>query len=375
MGPPLRSTFRAGAALLACAALAAVAAPASAAPLFGVHVQRVSEFESARMKAGRVGYVRKVFQWREVQPERDSGYRWDRYDSFMLGMALHGIPVLPVILGTPDFAAGSAGKQPRGREDVEAYTRWVRALVDRYGNGGTLWRDFPVIPAQPVTHWQVWNEPNLQHFWAGKLEPGRYARFLALSRRAITNGDPDAKIVLAGMPETKQGLPMSTYLKGLYRVKGFAKLVDVVTAHNYAPTAERAIEVLELERRIMDRNGSRGTPIWVTELGWASAGPRDHPLVKDPALQAKLLTRSFRLLSRRSRDLGIGAVFWYDWRDRGTAPGEPDHFSYHTGLFRANREPKPAWQAFTDFVGGDPGDGRVPPGLGDLGLTPGLDGL
>jgi hypothetical protein len=91
--------------------------------------------------------------------------------------------------------------------------------------------------------------------------------------------------------------------------------------------------------------------------------------VKNPAEQAKLLTRSFTLLKQNAGRLNLGPLFWFNWRDpRATTTNEPDHFSRHTGLFTRDRVPKPAWLAFADIAGGVPGSGPIPPGTADLGL-------
>lgn len=319
------------------------------------------------MANGGVTYVRRVFNWREVQPREDGAYDWTKYDRFMQRAALHGITVLPIIVGSPSYVTKFAGKQPRTAADLQRFSSFVTALVDRYGNDGSFWQLGALLPTAEVTWWQVWNEPNLQNFWAGELRPDRYVSFLARTRAAIKRGDPSAKIVTAGMPETKDNLPMSQYLRGMYRDKRFEGLADAVAVHSYARNAAGVEAVIELQRRIMRQAGDAKTPVWVTEMGWASSGP-SGALVKDEEGQARLLTQTFDRLSRDRSKLNLGPTFWYDWRDARVASGVSGHFSQFTGLFERDREPKPSWSAFVRFTGGDPGSGAIPPGGSDLGL-------
>jgi hypothetical protein len=366
----MRRGIRAGACALAATALLAIAPgmASAASPVFGIHTQRLNNFEATRMADGGASWVRTVFEWRDVQPEKDGPYNWSKFDAVILHAALHGMTVLPVVIGTPDYIAKTPGRQPRTQADLHRFQLFLDALVHRYGNGGDFWDALPLIPYTPVTHWQVWNEPNLHTYWAGELKPKAFAKFLSIARDAITSADPLAKIVLAGMPETKAGLPMSTYLKGLYKVKGFAQDIDAVAAHSYAANAKGALATMRKERRVMDENGDPDKPLWVTEIGWASAGPKNHPLVRNEKGQARLLTDSFNLLEADANKLRLGPIFWFNWRDDPAPEGAPDHFSRHTGLFTADRKPKPAWAAFAKEAGGDPGSGQILPGTGDLGL-------
>ena len=364
----MRRGTKAGACALAVMAVSAIApGTVSAALSFGIHTQRLNNFEATRMARGGATSIRTVFQWRDVQPRKDGAYNWSKYDAVVFHAAVHGMTVLPVVIGSPEYIAKSPSRQPRGPEDLRRYQRFLDALVSRYGNEGDFWRT-RLIPYTPVTSWQIWNEPNLHTYWAGELKPASYARFLSLSRDAIVAADPQAKIVLAGMPETKEGLPMSTYLKGLYKVKGFASDVDAVAAHSYATNAKGVLRTMQIERKVMNRNGDQDKPLWVTEIGWASAGPANSPLVRSEKGQARLLTASFRLLASHARKLGIGPVYWFNWRDDKGVVGAPDHFSRHAGLFTSDRKPKPAWGEFAKITGGDPGVGQIPPGTRDLGL-------
>ncbi len=355
---------------LAIVALALVPSTAAAqAPSFGVHSQAISDFEADRMERGGIRSLRMTFQWARVQPTQDGPYDWDFYDRVMTRTAAHGIDVLPILIGSPAYAAPIGSQQPTTKEDKRRFEAFTTAVAARYGNRGSFWRANPSLPAKPITAWQVWNEPNLRNFWLPRPRPRSYVRFLDSTRAAVRRGDPNAAIVLAGMPETKRSLPMSEFLTRMYQIKGFRRLFDAVAVHSYSTDAKGVVAVAEKQRRVMAKAGDAETPIWITELGWGSDGPAGHPLVKTEAVQASLLKRSFELLRESARRLSLQRVYWYDFRDLKVAPGTPDAFFHHTGLFKRDRTPKPAWAAFTGSVGGSPGSGPIPPNTTDLGLN------
>lgn len=369
---PITDGRGAGLALLLLALAVSALVPSTAAargPSFGVHSQAVSEFEADRMEQGGIRSMRMTFQWRRVQPVEDGPYDWGLYDRALTRTASHGIDVLPIIVGSPAYAAPLGSQQPTSKPDKQRFESFVTALVRRYGNNGSFWRANPSLPAMPIKAWQVWNEPNLRNFWLPRPRPRSYVRFLDSTRDAIRRADPNAAIVLAGMPETKRSLPMSEFLGRMYKIKGFKRLVDAVAVHSYSTDAEGVIDVAEKQRKVMRKAGDSETPIWITELGWGSDGPAGHPLVKSRADQASLLLESFGLLRANAERLNLQRVYWYDFRDLNVAPGTPDAFFHHTGLFERDRTPKPAWAAFTGFVGGSPGSGPIPPNTTDLGLN------
>ena len=106
----------------------------------------------------------------------------------------------------------------------------------RYGPDGDFWAEHQDevssgrLRYNPITDWQVWNEPNLSPFWT-RAEPDakEYARLLTITDEAIKAEDPDARTVLAGMLERLDApLPMSEFLADVYRVKGIGEHFDVL---------------------------------------------------------------------------------------------------------------------------------------------------
>jgi len=82
--------------------------------------------------------------------------------------------------------------------DLEAYRRFVTALVERYDGDGK--DDMPGLEI-PIKYWEVGNEPSMQSrfntFLQGSLED--YFKLLKVTYQAVKQADPEVKVVHAGM--------------------------------------------------------------------------------------------------------------------------------------------------------------------------------
>jgi hypothetical protein len=338
------------AAIAACLLLASVA---SALPrsFYGViSVETPSSAEFNRMGAGRVGTLRENFVWGVVQSGPEAGYDWSLYDSIVGQAARNGIKLLPTIYSSPRWAAATP-EHPPATSALGGFQRFVHAAAERYGHRGAFWAQNPAIPAIPITHWQIWNEPNSPSFWAPKPDAKRYVELLRVARRGIRAADPKARILLAGLfptPGTSLGVYLRRYLPQIYRAEG-RKLFDGVAVHPYNIRPKGTIEDLRDVRRIMARFNDERTPLWVTEVGWATAGP-PFPFTVNPDLQASYLRKTIRLMAQNRKRLKIGAVIWFSLRDSGSG----SVWWEHTGLFTRDGSAKPSWPAFTALTGGRP---------------------
>jgi len=330
-------------------------------PEIGVHARSIRPAEVERIAAAGLREIRTTFSWHRVQPERDGPWDWEGYDALMESSAEHGVGVIPVLIGTPRWASDSYQRQPLTKAGIAGLNEFVRLAVARYGPKGRFWRRNPDLPHRPLRAWQVWNEPNLNAFWAGRLDPRAYAELLRTVRGEILEVDPRARIVLAGMPRSVVDYPIDEYLADLYRLPGFAKLFDVAAIHGYAQDAGGLAGLISDTRALLDRNGDREKPIWITEFGWSAAGPaRDRMRVRDRVGQARELRAAVQMLRRRARPDRVEKAIWYDLRDTRKPPDEPDRFVYHTGLFDLEGRPKPAWSALAEVLGGRDGEGSIP---------------
>jgi hypothetical protein len=201
----------------ACGCLAPTPAPALAAgpsdAFFGLQGWTApSARDFSMMTRGRVGTLRVLVDG-PVGAAPDSP-RWAPYDAMMAGAARERIAVLPVLLGRP--AGGHRFKYPRPRTERMAWSDFVGSIAERYGRGGTFWRGHPELPSVPLTAYQVWNEPNLPVYWRPAVNAAAYLRLVRLTRARLRATDPRASIVLAGLPDSRLGVPMLDYVRAIY---------------------------------------------------------------------------------------------------------------------------------------------------------------
>jgi hypothetical protein len=147
------------------------------------------------------------------------------------------------------------------------------------------------------------------------------------------------------------------FVAQLYDERGAEDDFDAVGLHPYGESARDPLRIAERVRKEIDEAGGKRRPIWITEIGWGSAGEADrpnHPLVASEPGQARLLGRSFGRLADAAGRLRLGALLWYSWLDLRpfTNPGSWDS---HAGLFTLAGRKKPAWNAFAKAAGGRSG--------------------
>lgn len=111
---------------------------------------------------------------------------------------------------------------------------------------GSFWRENRTVPYRPVTDWQVWNEPNYPAYWDGRPNARQYVSLVQRTRSALRSRDRRAKVLLAGMPNSKtpRSVSASRFLRQIYRVRGARAAFDGVGVHPYARDARGVLRAL-----------------------------------------------------------------------------------------------------------------------------------
>ena len=331
------------AALLLALAASAAARPPSEPPrgFFGVVPQGpLGAADFARMR-GVVGTLRVPVYWPEVEP-RAGEFDFGGLDATVTAAAEAGVRVLPFVYGTPSWLASEPTRPPLSAAGRRAWAGFLRALVGRYGRGGTLWQGAPA--RLPIRMWQVWNEPNFLLFWRPRPSPAGYARLLAVSARAIRAVDPRALVVAAGVAPVEGGMLPWVYLRRLLAIRGVGRSVDVVAVHPYAYRLADVAYQVRLARRAMARAGLARLPLLVSEVGVASRTRTASGFDRGARGQAVFLRRAYRMLLRQRRHWHIAGVDWYAWQD-GPLPDPHCVFCQYAGLLDRAGTPKPSWWA------------------------------
>ena len=258
--------------------------------------------------------------------------------------------------------AGARGSPPWINRDIhhppityagrQAYYRFVSAVVERYGPTGGFWRALPRGSAGAAArHFQIWNEPNLPNWWNDRADPAEYAHLLKGAARAARLASPEAEIVMAGIPETRNSrvISIASFLRGVYRVPGAREAFDYAAVHPYARTPAGVLDLVEHTRSIMNASGDRNKKIWVTEFGWATGG--GHPdFSVSFARQALYLRQTYGALISRRASLGVRGALWYLFRDSSDLRDSLGGWQARTGLRTSSGEAKPAWRSLVDIA-------------------------
>jgi polysaccharide biosynthesis protein PslG len=374
LAPHLFAVALAAAALLSLSAAASAAAARHVPPRFLGTVADGPLFDEAAlsaagtslereldlMVAAGVESVRLSFYWAPMQPYAS----WDQVspaerprfrggagvptdfeatDRIVQLAAERGLALLPVVLRAPDWAARFPGQWASPPADPRTYAAFVRALAERYGRGGSFWRERPRLRRLPLTEWQIWNEPTMQSFWLTQPFASDYVALLRATRRALDQADRRARIVLAGLVYESWDA-----LDKVYRAGG-RRWFDALALHPFTRRPDDVLRIVERNRTVMARHRDGGKPIYLSELSWPSSRgriPVRYGYETDERGQARRLTAALRLLAANRRRLGLRRVYWYTWLTRETHPDYPFDYAGLRRLQPARVRSKPALGAY-----------------------------
>jgi hypothetical protein len=329
---------------------------------FGVNIHAPEnehlEFALDRVAAAGIGWVRIDFVWAAVEPEPGIE-RWRAYDAIVAAARARGVHVLALVAYTPAWATD--GPEISGvPRDASDWSDFCYRAASRY--------------REDITHWEIWNEPNLERFWSGNRSD-YVERILLPAATAIRAANADARIGGPALSHsTAEGRDWIGWLIEVLTRAGDE--LDFLTHHAYdledpagvfrrlagetpfggdpsrwgeAPPSLREV----LAHLAFDRS------VWLTETGWVTTR-------LDESLQADHYRRFLDLwLGGGARPAWPARVFFYELEDSR----DPRFAKY--GLLRVSGKRKPAYRVLREFVAayapppeeGDPP--TVPPGPGE----------
>lgn len=284
--------------------------------------------QSAGIQAARID-----FNWDMINPEQDR-WEWQDYDAMVQIVRSHKLDILG-ILDYSSWWSSSAQSSNDWRvrlysepRSVYEYAAYVYQVVSHFKND--------------VHAWEIWNEPNTVGFWKPQPNAAHYTELLKEAYLAVKYADPTATVLFGGLSgngvegDDPSGFA-SNYIAAAYAA-GARDYFDVMSIHPYMlPNSgidtERA--KIAATRAVLDQQGDKSVPIWVTEIGVPGGAPwwATAPLQSDEQVAAWLQQVYTRLW-----DL-TPAIFWYDLQDQGIGDTVEQHF----GLLRLDFSPKPAF--------------------------------
>ena len=337
--------------------------PTGLSPHFGVaYGERLSWMEQDELDATLddavamgITWIRIDLSWRSIERAGPGDWHWTRSDRVIAAAEQRGLAVLPILTYTPDWAKAPGctafGCPPA---DPTQFVSFARTAVERYQDR--------------IDVWEVWNEPNLVHFWV-QPDSAHYADLLRRTTAGIHEVDPGATVMFGGIAAlegSSKAIPPRRFLDEVCSLGG-CKGIGAVSYHPYTfpflasqstpwDSAWSKMNDTKVSlRSILDKHGLESVRIWVTEYGAPTGGDGDVNGDGDvdtvtsetdhvtEAWQAAIASDAVRAAAANP---DVAAVFWYTNQDIPWASGAERHF----GLRREDGSKKPAWNAWSRAV-------------------------
>ncbi len=307
----------------------------------------------------------------------DPGYNWTTLDDAVREAAAAGFEVLLTIYDAPTWAEGA--DRPKRAEPGSwkpspgALGEFAHALARRYD--GSFPDPAALGNALPtVSHFEAWNEPNLDFYlapqWEGESNPGPglYRSLLNHFFAAVKSVQPRATVVGGSLapfgdePGGERTRPV-LFLRTLLCLKG-GKLApvacpepahfDVLSDHPIAvgpptqsatspldvttPDIGRLTKVLEKAEASKRALPPGKKPLWVTEF-WYDTNPPD-PNGISLAVQARWYEQDLYLFWKQGARVAIALQI------RDAPEGKSYASTYQSGVYFLDGSPKPSAKAF-----------------------------
>lgn len=281
---------------------------------FGVNIHFVVPKEEEVDALAAVGYrvIRMDFSWGGTERKKGE-YDFSGYDKLVESMSRRGIRCLFILdYGNRLYDNGTA---PHSPEAQAAFAKWAGAAAKHFAGKGILW--------------EIWNEPNLAQFWKPKPDAEAYCRLSHATIDAIRQADPQAYI----LGPASSGFPWAFF--EVMAQRGVFGRLDAVSVHPYRQTAPETAEADYHRLRLLLDRASPNKHLRILSGEWGySTGWKNLTEEK----QSQYIVRQW--LFNMSHDVGLS--IWYDWKDDGSDPKEPEH---HFGSVYRDLKLKPSAKA------------------------------
>ncbi|MFC7446468.1 beta-xylosidase [Rhodococcus daqingensis] len=277
--------------------------------------------------------IRVDIDWSVIEPTR--GRRdWSNTDRVVNSIVAHGLCPLGLVGFTPIWARPQAGWVSDSHyipRDAGLFADFARAAAVRY-------RD-------RISLWEIWNEPNIVHFFRPAPNVDQYGQLLRAGYEAIKSVQRNSFILAGGLaPAADNGTDIApvTFIQRLYQI-GANRYFDAFAMHPYTypalpndPTTASwsAAQKMWQMRDVMVAGGDAGKQMWITEFG---APTGTHPTAVTEAVQAE----SIAIALNAAREAPwIGPIYLYSIRDTGPNPADREQ---NFGLLRHDFSEKLAY--------------------------------
>ena len=292
---------------------------------------------------------RSSFRWDNIEPVQGTR-NWSYMDAAVTACQLAGTLPMFTFFGSPQWANGDPNPltvptNATARATwVTAYRAFVVAAINRYHT--------------TVKLWELWNECNLQQFWAPYPSASQYLQWAQPVYNDIKAIDPSLQVVMGfSGPLGGDGVNnLSPIVDMLPTIYGAGFYADGLAIHPYsrsddgtthpAPSFHAStgqnFDAIANMRTYMVSAGRGSDLLWTNEWGWPSGSDLT------PALQAQYLIDSLRMLKDLYPYISLGCIF----SDADFATGNDfSTYGLRTSTFVRRPADRAVWE-FSQLWGG-----------------------
>ncbi len=357
------------------------AATASTGPVYGVNFMSSAEDPAdAQQYANALStgatWNRWPLYWSNIE-QNPGQFNWATQDVTVSADLAHGLQINAILLGTPGFyltssdaarLAAVASPMPRGPlslsapqtatpvglyepiftdgsdipgpgKSINPNNKWavfVTAAVNRYKPGGVLAQANGWPEGVGITHWAMWNEPDLPSFWDGSVAD--YARLLKVGYLTAKTADPAAQILFGALANNFSGDLLNFYenVLDMYDSDPLAAahvyFHDILATHSYYYAWQSWYHVFRAGNSLSAHGLSK--PIWLDETGVPAWNDYPGPVWDETSSYRATLTEQADYVIQTAfyaMFAGADAVFHFQLYDGcGNQPQDTD-FPPHNG--------------------------------------------
>jgi hypothetical protein len=266
-------------------------------------------------------------------------YDFSKYDPVIDGAARKGMRVILILdYGNKVHDVDA----PRTREGRAAFLDFAVSAVRHYKHRGVIW--------------EIWNEPNLSHFWRGSPSADEYAALVRVVVPGMRDVSADEWIVGGAFSRFDWNFIEEAFSNGM--LNG----LDAVSVHPYRD--KKAPETVSADWSQLRALISRYAPNKKIGMICSEWGGSTYSGGFSERAQGQQAMRQY--LSNLSA--GVPLTIWYSWRDRPDASSEKEQ---HFGLVDQDMHGKSSKSLVANTIGSLSGyalEDKVSLGDGNFGL-------